>query len=209
MTSAFHSLVALLMLLFAPGVVGAGVLDGTAASEPPQLQLVGFNAVQAEEVMKAVGLFEEAGLVLPRLVITGSRDMQQCGGHPGLFRPHDDSSEVLICTPETSNWQRHVVLHELGHAWSKLNLTPESKAAFQAVRHYRYWQDYERATWAQNGIEQAAEIIAWGLNDQPAPKLGIDHSSCAELRTGYIALTGAEPLNGLTSQCDPPRRRFS
>ena len=105
--------------------------------------------------------------------------------------------------------ERHVLLHELAHAWTAFDLLPERRSAFQALRGFTYWLDYDHAAWSDNGGEQAAEIIAWGLNDHAAPTLAIDHRICAELRAGYVALTGSNPIHGLTKVCSGSRTPHS
>jgi hypothetical protein len=57
------------------------------------------------------------------------------------------------------------------------------------------------AQWHTYGAEQAAQIIVWGLIDRPIRIATIPDSSCADLRTGYILLTGRPPLDGNTDLC--------
>ena len=78
-----------------------------------------------------------------------------------------------------------MVLHELAHAWSTIGLPVERRHAFQVLRGWEHWSDYDLAEWRDNGTEQAAEIIAWGVSDKAAPTVQIGNDSCAELRTGY------------------------
>ena len=152
----------------------------------------------------AVGLFAEAGLPLPALVVYGTEDPSACDGHDGLHQPHEQWSEVFLCSPAADEWFRRVVLHELAHAWSTIGLPDERRHAFQVLRGWEHWSNHDLAEWRDNGTEQAAEVIAWGVSDKAAPTVQIDHDRCSELRTGYRTLTGIEPLRGLTSLCGPP-----
>jgi hypothetical protein len=169
--------------------------------------LIGLSASQAHVVSHAVALYAEAGLVLPPVVVHGSDDREACDGRDGLHRPDDQGSEIFVCSSKANDWFRRVVLHELAHAWAESGLTVEHRDAFQALRGWEHWLNYELADWRDNGTEQAAEIIAWGVSDLAAPTVQIDHASCAELRAGYLTLTGAEPRQGLTAACIPPRQR--
>jgi hypothetical protein len=57
------------------------------------------------------------------------------------------------------------------------------------------------AQWHTYGAEQAAQIIVWGLIDRPIRIATIPDSSCVDLRTGYILLTGRRPLHGYKDLC--------
>jgi hypothetical protein len=89
----------------------------------------------------------------------------------------------------------------LAHAWAAGALTDDRRAAFQELRGFEFWRNYEQAAWEDNGTEQAAEIIAWGVNDRPSATARIDHVSCGELKAGYVALTGLRPVHGPTTIC--------
>ena len=67
-----------------------------------------------------------------------------------------------------------MVLHELAHAWSTIGLPVERRHAFQVLRGWEHWSDYDLAEWRDNGTEQAAEIIAWGVSNKAAPTVQID-----------------------------------
>ena len=88
--------------------------------------------------------------------------------------------------------------------WSTIGLPDQRRDAFQVLRGWEHWSNLDVVEWRDNGTEQAAEVIAWGVSDKATPTVQIDHDSCAELRTGYLTLTGIEPSQGLTSLCGPP-----
>jgi len=111
------------------------------------------------------------------------------------------TSVIDICTGSDPAYTGRTILHELGHAWSWHNLTPEHRDAFQQLRGWTQWLDADLA-WEQNGAEQAAEIIVWALSDHPVPVVKIADNTCADLLAGYVALTGLTPLHGYTSLCE-------
>ena len=210
MAAAVHVLITIGVSMSSPGLAPDGVTEVAALSSPsPEIELIALSATQREVVTHAVGLFEEAGLPLPALIVHGSEEPTACGGHDGLHQPHEQLSEIFLCSSKSDQWFRRVVLHELAHAWSTIGLTVERRHAFQVLRGWDHWSDYDLAEWRDNGTEQAAEIIAWGVSDEAAPTVQIDHDSCGELRTGHLTLTGAEPLHGLTSLCGPPSQRVT
>jgi hypothetical protein len=64
-----------------------------------------------------------------------------------------------------------------------------------------YWRNYAEVPWHENGTEQAAEIMVWGLIDEPLGMARIYQTTCSDLEAGYRALTGTAPLNGLRDLC--------
>lgn len=208
MTCVLH-LVTLILLTFAPvGVVApvGGLPQGPLPAAT--LQMNGLSPAQVGIALRVASLFADAGLQLHRLEVRGSSDPADCSGRGGLHRRHDDWSEIVLCSPPAQDWGRRVVAHEFAHAWIASELTIQRKAHFQAARGWEVWHDYERAEWRENGTEQAAEIIAWGIYDRPAP-VRIEALSCAHLRGDYRTLTGTEPPHPHTRLCDPPPVRRS
>jgi hypothetical protein len=190
----------------APAPGASIAVPATTITEPPlrpAMQMIGLSPDQVELVTHAVRLFAESGLTLPPLVVEGHDDTAGCDGHDGLHRPHSGWSEIDLCVADPdSRAVMHTVLHEIAHAWAAGALTDARRTAFQELRDVEVWRDYEKAAWEDNGTEQAAEIIAWGVNDQPAATVRIDQVSCDELHDGYVVLTGIEPVHGLTTICD-------
>ena len=167
----------------------------------PRIVLTGMTIAERQMAMHAVGLFEQAHLPLPRLIIRRHHDPAFCGGREeGLHTKKGRLSIIDICTRKSDSHEERVMLHELGHAWTFHYMTRDQRDAFQAVRKWRVWNDYQPAAWEDNGAEQAAEIIVWALSDRPVP-VEIYHSDCAQLRAGYEALTGREPLHGHEEMC--------
>lgn len=202
----------MLVITFLPALLqGVAITRRVEAVSPPtppsQVQLEGLTSEQSREVNDVLGLFSVARLNLPPVLVRASREDAICNGHDGLYKTHGQTAVISICTSKTGGRERHVILHEFAHAWITHEVSAERRAEFQSLRGWGYWLDYTNADWRDNGFEQAAEIIAWGLNDQIAPAVAIDGRTCAELRAGYVALTGSPPLHGLTKICSGPTKR--
>ncbi len=166
------------------------------------VEMVGMPVDLREIADWAVSLFEEAGLHLPpiRFVHHGGVT-EPCQGRAGTHREIEGVSVIEICVTEVGRPTRVMVLHETAHAWAAVSVTPERKVAFQELRGWTHWRDYEAAPWHENGTDQAAEIMVWGLIDEPLRMARIYQTSCAELEAGYRVLTGADPLHGLSDYC--------
>jgi hypothetical protein len=165
------------------------------------LEIIDLSAEHSAMVRHAVDLFAAADLELPPVVVRGGDPTSGCSGHDGLHHARAGFSEIDLCLDGVSPAVMHTVLHEFAHAWSVHALQPQRRAAFQDLREFDVWQAFDKVAWEENGSEQAAEIIAWGVQDEPASTIRITDDSCSDLRAGYLALTGAEPLHGLTEVC--------
>ena len=82
-----------------------------------------------------------------------------------------------------------------------LAVSAENLAAFQELRGYEFWLNYDEALWHENGTEQAAEILVWGLVDRPMAMSRITDNGCDDLLAGFVTLTGQQPLHGFTDLC--------
>ena len=167
--------------------------------------MTGMTSAERRAADEALSLFAQADLPLPVLEIHRHHDLGPCDGFEGLHRSSGERSIIDICTVETGDYEERMLIHELGHAWSEHFLTNDHKRAFQDLRGWTTWLDYKRAKWEDNGAEQAAEIIVWGLEDHPAFAyvVKISPNGCKDLHNGYVALTGREPLHGYTQPCKP------
>jgi hypothetical protein len=142
----------------------------------------------------ALARFDQAGLVLPPLVISFHDDRPGCGGNFGLYRS-GAPAQVDICG---FNWDRFVVtakktmLHELAHAWIQHALTELARERFLDLRGLNTWGDDE-FPWEEQGSEQAAEIIAWALMDEDLQLTRFRDADPAALSQAYAQLTGSLP----------------
>ncbi len=150
----------------------------------------------------AIALFADADLDLPPLrFVHHGEDTTACAGRVGMHHEIDGVSVVELCTIDTGTPTQIMILHETAHAWADHQLTDEAKEAFRELRGWEHWRDYTAAAWHENGTEQAAEILVWGLMDRPIMIARIDQNSCDELLAGYRTLTGTDPLHGYQDFC--------
>ena len=139
--------------------------------------------------------FDQAGLELPPLSLSFHDDRTECEGHVGYFRPGTPAS-IDICG---FNWNRFLVtpkktiLHELAHAWAHQTLDGETRDLFLDARGLDTWQDHS-VPWEEQGIEHAAEVIAWGLIDEDLLLTSIGETDSVQLAEGFELLTGREAL---------------
>jgi hypothetical protein len=168
--------------------------------ERASVDIVGFSDAGVELVERGVGLFREAGLELPPLQVRRSESEEVCRDQIAFHLASAEGSQIVLCYPLVAGREWRVLLHELGHAWASVGLTDERRADFRELRGYEHWRDYDRAEWGDNGTEQAAEVLKWGVSDVPVPVF-IDRDSCPELRAAYQALTGTEPLHDRSDDC--------
>lgn len=173
------------------------------------IEFIGFTAEEQRASIHTISIFATAGLPLPILEIRRHHDSAPCDGFEGFHRHFGDRSVIDICTAQSGQFEQRILLHELSHAWTEHFLTPDRKHTFQQLRGWTSWLDYKHAKWEDNGAEQAAEILAWGLSEQPSAVLKINQDSCQALHDGYVVLTGSEPLHGYTKLCQPSRTAAS
>lgn len=185
-------------------VLVAGLVPLTADATGAESETTGDELPTeiASMVEWALGLFEEADMELPALEINHhGDDTAPCDGHDGLHRPGEGRSVIELCTDDVTFPTQAMVIHELAHAWVNHNVDEDTRNAFQELRGNEHWHDYDAAAWHENGTEQAAEIVAWGLFDRPMSMSRITKNSCDELEAGYRTLTGAAPLHGFRDLC--------
>ncbi len=174
-----------------------------AGSDPAELvELVDLPDDFAVLVNWAVELFEEAGLHLPPLqFVYHGDDRAPCSGWRGVHHHANGISTIGICSNDPGKVTAANILHETAHAWAAHDLADERKADFQALRGWTYWRNHEEVKWSENGSEQAAEMIVWGLIDRPVGIITIKDHTCEDLDAGYRALTGQPPLHGYRDHC--------
>lgn len=201
---------ATISLVVVPGLLAGALplVDVAGTADPvtaePATELVSELVVlvttddERQTVARSVGLFEQAGLRLPPLVVrVGSPG--GCSGRVAVHLHRDGISEIELCETGTTGLE-HILLHELGHAWVALNLDDEARQRFQEERGWEHW-NHHSDDWNDRGTEQAAEVIKWGVNDRVAPIL-IEHDGCDDLATSYRILTGVDPIQPRTVACE-------
>lgn len=175
----------------------------TVSDDPsPAVELVDLPPDLEDLATWALDLFDSAELELPPLrFVYHEATTEPCHGRVGSHHRSKGVSVINLCTSDITGAIQVMVLHETAHAWAAHSLDDDRKAAFKNLRGWEHWRDYEAAPWHENGTEQAAEFLVWGLLDRPYSMIRIYHSGCDELEAGYEALTGAPPLHGFTDKC--------
>jgi hypothetical protein len=162
----------------------------------------GFSHAQAELIDWAIGLYAETGLELPPLEFVRFPTREPCRSARGFYTGSRPPMTIRICMPEADRFAQSLFLHEIAHAWDAYALTDRRREAFLELRNLEQWWDDGTAPHHMYGAEQAAQILVWGLIDRPIRIATIPDAGCADLRTGYVLLTGRPPLHGFTDLCD-------
>jgi hypothetical protein len=105
---------------------------------------------------------------------------------------------------------RFMLLHELAHVWEDHNLAAAKHEPFMALRDgVLSWASPDVA-WSEQGREHAANVIAWGLLEDPYPISRTYPNDPDSLLVAFRFLTGADPLHdgGPPSQA-PDRSLFA
>lgn len=146
---------------------------------------------QREMAEWALERFTRAGLHLPSVIIEfAGSDLSGCGGTPGRTYFGEIRPRVKICWND-----RFILLHELGHVWETFNVSESQHEPFMATRQgVESWADDEVA-WDSRGIEHAANVIAWGLLEDPYPVSRTYPNDPDSLTDAFRFLTGADPLH--------------
>ncbi len=146
--------------------------------------IFGADADQEADINAAIGAFNQAGLLLPQLRIYVHGSNGECDENLGLYGGGGDTHRIDICMAHPS-----VIRHELAHAWEHHNMTDATRRAFLLRTGLEVWNDQESSA-PVRGMEQAAYLIAWGLDSRPIQRLL--HSSNAEDLDLYELLTGSQ-----------------
>jgi hypothetical protein len=128
------------------------------------------------------------------MVVSVHVDTAGCNGESGLYRP-GDPVEVHLCSPSAteSRAARLITLHELAHAWAETQLTTSDRAAFLRLRGLEAWIDHRRPA-HEWGAEHAAEVVSWGLMDEPVPIVRIYDAAPTDLSIAFDLLVHRRPL---------------
>ncbi|MDJ0925660.1 MAG: hypothetical protein QNJ77_13985 [Acidimicrobiia bacterium] len=191
----YKSLLALTVtILF---TLGTPVSKNTVEPNVALHTMTNLTVGQEEMVNHSLTLFDDAGLRLPGIDFVGHTDNTACNGKDGIAIRHPQRTEVRLCSEETNLWQKRILIHEMAHAWDHHTLHQDERDELMATRStIDGWRDGE---WHERGAEHTAEIITWGIIDQPLNITTIEENSCQELRAGYLTLTGSHPTQGHTS----------
>lgn len=162
----------------------------------------------------AVRLFVDAGIGAPPVASVRFDPFDaRCLRNLGYAEWTDGSADILVCADERDiAWQvapdphclhdgcvqappgrRHLVVHELAHAWMVEHVDAREKDAFLRLHGLSTWDD-EAMAWSGRGIEVAAETLAWGLMAEPYGLFLSVDPDCERLAAGFEVLTGRAPV---------------
>lgn len=184
----FVALVSLSLLAFPMPTLGELPADRPVAG----IEIIADEAWTAR-IEWAMSRYEAAGLELPSAIIQVHSEKASCGGNSGLYRPAP-VPEVHLCVADPdSKVGRLIALHELGHLWAENRLDQATIDGFLTMRGLADWtnNDVPPHEW---GAEHAAEVLSWGLMDEPVRIVRIYDASPEALTAAFEVLTGTTPL---------------
>jgi hypothetical protein len=178
-------------------VGGADEAD-VAETRAPDLETDGVlvfaaNPEHLDLALDSLARFDAAGLELPEglQIYFHGEDAPECQGHTNrAFASHGGEFERIdMCVAHDMTLR-----HELAHVWAYEHLGEDAVGDFLDMRGLEDWTG--NPEWAQNGSEQAAHIIAWGLADRAFGIARIpDADDFGALSDAFEVLTGIRPLH--------------
>jgi hypothetical protein len=167
------------------------VAGDASLGETPVVTIDATQPAEGDLAMWAVNRFAAAGLELPDLTITfpGS-DQSLCGGVPARAFVAAQPPEIKVC------WSnRFILLHELAHVWEAHALDEATREGFANLRDgVEGWYSPD-VQWSGRGAEHAANVIAWGLLEDPYPVSRTYPNDVDSMLEAYRYLTGMSPLH--------------
>ena len=161
----------------------------------------GGSPEQLETLEFVLGRYRTAGLTVPGMTIRFQSDQRVCGQLGGFIGVIDGRVVIETCL-DPGNGLGHNLFHEIAHAWEFEELDETERRRFLALRDLDRWHDPERDDWPYRGAEQAAEIVAWGLQTEYRPiptRVGsVGAQDAASLWIAFETLTGHAPLWGVS-----------
>ena len=173
-----------------PSLDGTTAAPTTAQTRPssrlrtrePQITFVDEPTPKARETITwAVDRYRRAGLQLPDLKISFPA---LCGSKKALYHVGKKSIDFCLIV------NKRTVLHEFAHAWDDTSGAVD-RQAFLRLRGLSVWWGGTEMPSSDQGAEQLAQIIAWGLMDidsRGVPQ--IPDNSTSELTKAFVMLTG-------------------
>ena len=189
-------------------LVIASMLWGTVATAVParkaEMIIDAQTPKQQEMAEWALGRYEAAGLELPSLIIDfAGRDTSECRGAAGSVYLDRAPIVVKLCWDD-----RFVLLHELAHVWAADNIPAAKHEPFMAMRTDAVSWGGAEVVWEQRGKEHAANVIAWGVLEDPFPISRTYPNDPDSLRSAFEFLTGTHPLHDGGPEIQQPDRQF-
>jgi hypothetical protein len=183
------------------------VVTGTVRVGGQRVEIHNGAAALERLALWAMGRFETAGLPAPSVAsITFDEDTTapQCtADRRGLSVDLGESAHVFVCTGEERACEgtactafvanaRLLVLHELAHAWMFREVDETTQRAFMEHMGVAAWSSAD-VIWYDRGVEQAAQVLAWGLMDESIRPGRLGDRPCEQLVESFRILTGEHP----------------
>ncbi len=183
-------LLSLLVLIIQLGPYPAPPPAG-AVDLPADVRAIGGGADTLRVVDWVVDRFAKAGLHLPPADVRVHESRTACDGHLGLTRDTDDRVTLELCTAGQGRGvvDRLILVHELAHTWIAHNVDYETQQRFMELHGLTAWWD-ARDGWERQGVEYAAETIAWAVFDEGVRLIGEVDDDEERIRAGFQMLTG-------------------
>jgi hypothetical protein len=166
-------------------IAGLTAMTLVAGQPVGDIPITGGNPAQQAMAHWAEARYAAAGLVLPPLQIHFHVDLSGCHERLGYFA----DGVASICGTHANPMARRTLLHEMAHGWINRNLSGAERVRFLELRGLRTWND-QGVTWDERGFEQAAEIMAWALDEQETGLPMFPNNSLEQMADGYESLTG-------------------
>ena len=191
----FHSIgiAAVLVLSILPTSTTAA--PNAARTPEPRITFLDQPTAQQREIITwAADRYRAAGLQLPDLTISFPA---LCSGKKALY--HVGRRSIDFC-----RMNRRTVLHEFAHAWDDTSGAVD-RAAFLELRRLTVWWGGTDMPSGEQGAEQLAQIVAWGLMDVDTRGVpAFPDNSVGELTKAFVMITGGvkprQPESTATSQ---------
>jgi hypothetical protein len=191
MDTATRTLAGRIALIVCLAVAALAIGPQAPAQTPRSLTIGGATAAEEQAVDWAFHRYGEAGLRnLPPLEVHLHRSNDDCRGGLGLYY----AGRIDLCTKDSSEpYQRKFALHEMAHAWTETNVPGDVLRAFMQRQRVAAWND-RSDPWKERGIEQAAEVVTWGLGEGEIAPLLPEVPDAETLASLYEMLTGRAPI---------------
>jgi hypothetical protein len=162
-----------------------------AADLPADVRTISGGTDTLQVVDWVVGRFTTAGLHLPPTDVRVHESKTPCDGHLGLTRDTDDRVTLELCTAGQGRGvvDRLILVHELAHTWIAHNVDDKTQQDFMELHGLTDWWDATE-DWQRQGVEYAAETIAWAVFDEGVRLIGEVDDDEERLRAGFQLLTG-------------------
>ena len=196
----------ILRILVVALTIGSGY-DQTPEIEPDAAPLEAL-AGDEQRLSWANAQFAAAGLQINNVDVVFAADSAVCSDYLGLHSMVGDTHLVRVCDPSV-NRRKHTLLHELAHVWIAENVNHQTRSEFMELRDVSVWHDGV-TPWRDRGTEHAAEVLAWGIGDQPCwLRPSLNHGDDDAAYTEALAvLTDAAPRCDASSVKPKPQKRI-